>query len=170
MSNENAVPVDNSPDPGPASAATTPSSSGTDVSIRVRRKPIPRKGHTKSRRGCFNCKRRKVKCPETLPECSNCTRIGLVCEYPDTRPGSLVRLTSPGTSSSLAVLSSPSAPLQSTPTLFTPSDMRFFHHFLAAAYPPLPLLGDDIWRNVAMLSHSVSSSPRSPAPWITAAH
>lgn len=128
-----------------ASATPTPSASGPGP-IRLRRKPIPRKGHTKSRRGCLQCKRRRVKCPETLPECCNCTRIGLVCEYPSTR-------TSPA--SWLAAISSPSAPLQSTPTMFTADDMRFFHHFLLHAYPPLPILGDDIWRGVATLSHSV---------------
>lgn len=126
-----------------ASASATPSASGTELGrLPVRRRPIPRKGHTKSRRGCLNCKKRKVKCQETLPECSHCTRIGLVCEYPD------------GPSRELTI-SSPSAPLQSTPTLFTGDDMRFFHHFLVNAYPPLPLSGDDIWRDVATMSHSV---------------
>ncbi|KAK4128538.1 hypothetical protein N657DRAFT_560911 [Parathielavia appendiculata] len=123
--------------------------------MRTRRRPIPRKGHTKSRRGCFNCKRRKVKCQETLPECSNCLRIGLVCEYPDTRPRLFMDLAPSEISSSLAVMSSPSAPLQSAPTLFTPDDMRFFHHFLANAYPPLPLLGDEIWRNYDYLMHAM---------------
>ena len=46
------------------------------------RKPIPRKGHTKSRRGCYNCKRRRIKCNERHPECSHCTKAGLRCEYP----------------------------------------------------------------------------------------
>lgn len=46
------------------------------------RKPIPRKGHTKSRRGCFNCKRRRIKCNERHPECNHCIKAGLHCEYP----------------------------------------------------------------------------------------
>ncbi|KAK3904773.1 hypothetical protein C8A05DRAFT_31445 [Staphylotrichum tortipilum] len=129
----------------------TPSSPGTTIAVvPVRRRPIPRKGHTKSRRGCLNCKRRKVKCPETMPACSNCTRIGLTCEYPHLNPSSLPV----SSAASLFFLSSPSAPLQSTPTLFNSMDMRFFHHFLLAAYPPLPIQGDDIWREVAALSHS----------------
>lgn len=103
-----------------------------------RRRPIPRKGHKKSRKGCFNCKRRKVKCPETLPECANCKRNGLVCEYPP-EPSKLVL--------------SPS--LQSTPTVFSMDDLRLFQHFLFKAYPPLPILGDSIWRDVAQFSHSV---------------
>lgn len=39
------------------------------------RKPIPRKGHTKSRRGCFNCKRRRIKCSERHPECNHCIKV-----------------------------------------------------------------------------------------------
>lgn len=46
------------------------------------RKPIPRKGHTKSRRGCYNCKRRRIKCNEGHPECNHCIKAGLRCEYP----------------------------------------------------------------------------------------
>jgi hypothetical protein len=46
------------------------------------RKPVPRKGHTKSRRGCFNCKRRRIKCNEKHPECNHCIKAGLHCEYP----------------------------------------------------------------------------------------
>lgn len=108
----------------------------------TRRRPIPRKGHKKSRNGCFNCKRRKVKCPETLPACSNCMRNGLACEYPAMPPKAGPLLLSPT--------------LQSTPTVFSMDDLRFFHHFMFKAYPPLPILGDHIWRDVAQFSHSVS--------------
>ncbi len=151
-------------DAGPSPSST---SSGPEPALgtvcRVRRKPIPRKGHTKSRRGCFNCKRRKVKCQETLPACAHCTRIGLVCQYPDSVPASSLPVSSLSLaatewpSPSLGSMSSPSAALQSTPTLFTGNDMLFFHHFLVTAYPPLPIRGDDIWKNVAALSHHVGS-------------
>jgi hypothetical protein len=166
-----ADPIGDSPDPGPSPCST---SSGTELAISVRRRPIPRKGHTKSRRGCFNCKRRKVKCQETLPACSHCTRIGLVCEYPDslsrsslTASSSSSSLSSVSPDSSLVILSSPTAALQSTPTLFTGTDMLFFHHFLVTAYPPLPIRGDDIWRNVAVLSHNVCSLPWPMRLWLT---
>lgn len=42
----------------------------------------PRRYHTKSRNGCFNCKKRRIKCNEVHPECSNCGEKGLSCEYP----------------------------------------------------------------------------------------
>ncbi|KAI5949035.1 hypothetical protein KGF57_004997 [Candida theae] len=35
-----------------------------------------------SRGGCRECKRRKIKCNEAKPHCSECTRLGKVCSYP----------------------------------------------------------------------------------------
>ncbi|KAK0667544.1 hypothetical protein QBC41DRAFT_137465 [Cercophora samala] len=146
-------------DSGSTSGLETPSGSVSHISTlhagepgtttRTRRRPVPRKGHTKSRLGCFNCKRRKVKCQETIPSCSNCTRAGLVCEYPE-RP----RMASALSASRMSVAVVPTASLQSTPTVFTPEDMRYFHHFLVTAYPPLPIQGDQIWMQTASLSHS----------------
>ncbi|KAH7161978.1 hypothetical protein B0J13DRAFT_632743 [Dactylonectria estremocensis] len=49
-----------------------------------------RKGHSKSRGGCVNCKRRKVKvdflstdhaCDETKPQCAKCLCFGLPCRF-----------------------------------------------------------------------------------------
>ncbi|KAM5386485.1 hypothetical protein ACJZ2D_000448 [Fusarium nematophilum] len=48
--------------------------------IRVRRR------HTKSRNGCDNCKRRKVKCDEARPACFNCKRHGVSCSLADAAP------------------------------------------------------------------------------------
>ncbi|KAH7144204.1 hypothetical protein B0J13DRAFT_475115 [Dactylonectria estremocensis] len=125
--------------PSPASSVPT-SSSEDGPPARPRRRPIPRKGHTKSRRGCLNCKRRKVKCPETLPCCGPCERLGLACEYLENVEA--------------AVVPAPAQALQATPTQFTMEDLRFFQHFLFHAYPPLPLKGDSVWQEVAALSHS----------------
>ncbi|KAE8384581.1 hypothetical protein ETB97_006406 [Aspergillus alliaceus] len=41
----------------------------------------PRRSHKKSRNGCDQCKKRRVKCDEADP-CLNCTRRGLACSYP----------------------------------------------------------------------------------------
>ena len=35
-----------------------------------------RRVHTKSRLGCHTCKKRKVKCSETWPSCTNCIKRG----------------------------------------------------------------------------------------------
>jgi hypothetical protein len=127
-----------------------------------------RKGHRKSREGCFNCKRRKIKvcitlssmgcltksqCQETQPACENCTKKNLNCSYP--APKTLKAL-----QGSLLYASSPiaSVNLQGTPTIFTLTDMRLFHHFLMDAYPHLPVGNDSAWLSqVPLIAHHVSS-------------
>ncbi|KAF2467092.1 uncharacterized protein BDR25DRAFT_235870 [Lindgomyces ingoldianus] len=105
------------------------------------RKPIPRKGHTKSRRGCFNCKRRRIKCNEKHPECNHCIKAGLQCEY----PANIIQTTqrAPSSPSPQEMVN-----LRSMPGMFTLKDMRLFHHFLITAYPHLPVGADKIWITV----------------------
>ncbi|KAF4970933.1 hypothetical protein FSARC_2129 [Fusarium sarcochroum] len=67
--------------------ATPPSStsgSGGELVVQqsTQKQRLERRGHTKSRRGCYNCKRRRIKCQETRPACGHCTKTGLKCEYP----------------------------------------------------------------------------------------
>ncbi|KIM98601.1 hypothetical protein OIDMADRAFT_181899 [Oidiodendron maius Zn] len=40
-----------------------------------------RRTHTKSRGGCLECKRRKIKCNEEKPICSGCVKRCIPCEY-----------------------------------------------------------------------------------------
>ncbi|KAB5566453.1 hypothetical protein GE09DRAFT_1055998 [Coniochaeta sp. 2T2.1] len=136
-----------------ADIITTSSITTTTAVVKPKRRPIPRKGHTKSRNGCLNCKRRKVKCQETLPECGHCVRIGLRCQYPPEKPSSTTLIYLSSSSPFSVSTPSPALPLQATPT-FTPTDMRFFAHFLLKAYPPLPIHGAPIWQGeVAQISH-----------------
>ncbi|VUC37525.1 unnamed protein product, partial [Clonostachys rosea] len=117
----------------------SPSENGTAPrdEIVANRKIIPRRGHTKSRRGCLTCKRRRVKCPENTPVCHNCERLGLFCQY-EGIGHSVVR---------------PSAPLQSTGGQFSIGDFQLFHHFVLYAYPPLPIQGKAVWDGVCQVSH-----------------
>ncbi|KAH8593052.1 hypothetical protein B0O99DRAFT_627941 [Bisporella sp. PMI_857] len=41
----------------------------------------PRRMHKKSRHGCDQCKKRRVKCDEVSPTCSNCTSRETECHY-----------------------------------------------------------------------------------------
>ncbi|KAE9364192.1 hypothetical protein N431DRAFT_388147 [Stipitochalara longipes BDJ] len=41
----------------------------------------PRRSHHKSRNGCFECKRRRVKCDELRPSCARCTLLLGKCSY-----------------------------------------------------------------------------------------
>lgn len=40
----------------------------------------PKRG--RSRLGCNNCKKSKVKCDEIHPSCTRCTKRGTICSYP----------------------------------------------------------------------------------------
>lgn len=115
----------------------------------VKRRPIPRKGHTKSRRGCFSCKKRKIKCQETKPKCENCQKVGVLCEYPKPAVYSPVPSASPASH----------VQLQSTPTVFSIRDMQLFHHFLVRAYPTLPVGADTVWTmEIPKVAHEVRNS------------
>lgn len=45
-----------------------------------------RKFHNKSKTGCDNCKRRRVKCDEGKPFCKKCTNMKLECVYSPIQP------------------------------------------------------------------------------------
>ncbi|OAA80664.1 C6 transcription factor [Akanthomyces lecanii RCEF 1005] len=93
-------------------------------------KPVSRRGHSKSRLGCLNCKRRRVKCNEQRPTCSPCRRLGLLCDY----------ATAPGT-------------IQAAPSPLCLEDLRFYYQFLNTAFPSLPLRAEHTWKKCAAMSH-----------------
>ncbi|KAJ4150205.1 hypothetical protein LMH87_010964 [Akanthomyces muscarius] len=134
------------------SPGTPASSSGcSDVVTRAKRRPIPRKGHTKSRGGCANCKKRKVKCDEVTPACGACRRLGYDCLYFENKLQVKARREEP--LKALIVSQKPAKTLSCDPSWFTLDDMRFFQHFIFSAYPSLPLDGWDIWREVSQMAH-----------------
>lgn len=56
---------------------------------------LKRKYHSKSRKGCSTCKKRRVKCDESKPECGNCVRMKLACGYieePEEQPPKRAKL------------------------------------------------------------------------------
>ena len=109
-----------------------------------RRRPVPGKGHRKSRKGCVSCKGRHVKCSEELPTCRGCRRLGLECRYaPPPALPSVLR----GVSQVVAAPSSSSSS--------SLKDLFFFHHFLIEAHPPLPFGHEGVWQEVAAMSHEV---------------
>ncbi|ODA81696.1 hypothetical protein RJ55_00198 [Drechmeria coniospora] len=125
--------------PTPTSAATTDSLTSEPTAV-VRRQPtqrlrLERRGHTKSRRGCYNCKRRRIKCQENHPACDHCVRTGLRCEYP----------------SAPQIIHQPHGEIP----LFSLQDMRFFHHFLTQCYPHHPLKQEEIWTHeIPCIAHN----------------
>ncbi|OMP84448.1 Sterol regulatory element-binding protein ECM22 [Diplodia seriata] len=55
-----------------------------------------RRSHKKSRAGCRNCKKRRIKCDETKPGCQNCADFKIHCDF-DPRPPMIIE---PSSSSS----------------------------------------------------------------------
>ncbi|KAL6806381.1 hypothetical protein GGI42DRAFT_280526 [Trichoderma sp. SZMC 28013] len=126
----------------------SPSEQGSsDAVVRKSNKPLSRRGHFKSRLGCFNCKRRRVKCNELRPSCSPCCRLGLNCSYPTPASSSSASSSSSSTSSSSSL--APRAALSGIAL----EDLRFYHQFLLAAFPTLPLKAKDVWMDAAAMSH-----------------
>ncbi|SPO03425.1 related to UPC2 - regulatory protein involved in control of sterol uptake [Cephalotrichum gorgonifer] len=125
--------LSNSPnDSSSQTGGAGPSSEMVRASSAAARQRHERRGHTKSRRGCFNCKRRRIK--ETRPACGHCVKTGLKCEYP----------------SSPQVIHQPHHQIP----LFSLQDMRFFQHFLLKCYPAVPISNESVWTHeVPCLSH-----------------
>lgn len=110
---------------------------GEEMAV-VAKKPLSRRGHFKSRLGCFNCKRRRVKCNELRPSCTPCARLKLGCSYPTA--------SAPATTS-----------VRANPSVLAFEDLRFYHQFLTTAFPTLPLRSDSVWQQCAAMSHQVGS-------------
>ncbi|KAB8243975.1 hypothetical protein BDV35DRAFT_407182 [Aspergillus flavus] len=49
--------------------------------MEARRTKWSRRSHRKSRNGCGNCKRRKIKCDEVHPACGQCTSHDINCDF-----------------------------------------------------------------------------------------
>ncbi|KAL8667265.1 MAG: hypothetical protein Q9202_000838 [Teloschistes flavicans] len=42
---------------------------------------VSRRSHQKSRNGCSQCKKRRIKCDEIRPACSNCVKHSITCDF-----------------------------------------------------------------------------------------
>ncbi|KAJ8115213.1 hypothetical protein OPT61_g3095 [Boeremia exigua] len=72
--------------PEPAAAADFMDSANSSSDPSRAPAKIRRKSHRKSRNGCARCKRRRIKCDETKPECARCVEFGTVCDYNTAAP------------------------------------------------------------------------------------
>ncbi|KAH0525695.1 hypothetical protein TsFJ059_009118 [Trichoderma semiorbis] len=142
------IPCQQTPVSTDTDSATTPTAdeketrdteSNKSPPLKRKKKPVPGKGFSKSRQGCYNCKRRRVKCSEAKPECCSCNRMGLICVYPEAPRPTLKRSHNTGLSSSKSCVNL--------------NHLQFYHHFLLEAYPPAPHGAEPVWRNVAAMSH-----------------
>ncbi|KAF7715192.1 Sterol uptake control protein 2 [Penicillium ucsense] len=100
----------------------------------------PRRAHTKSRNGCDQCKRRRVKCDEKGPPCSNCISRELNCTYLKAPPrdGTAVRKRSTASASTRELeVARPLAPISpaSTPSSISGvRDLELMHKFATETF------------------------------------
>ncbi|KAL2786410.1 hypothetical protein BJX66DRAFT_312800 [Aspergillus keveii] len=90
-----------------------------------------RRSHTKSRRGCFQCKRRHVKCDEDIPRCTLCKKRGLECTYPPPTEGDGQFPSTPQGSSSANENSTHTD--ADWPVQTRLLEMKLFHHYVIDA-------------------------------------
>ncbi|KAH7304266.1 hypothetical protein B0I35DRAFT_445422 [Stachybotrys elegans] len=114
-----------------------------------------RRPHIKSRTGCRNCKRRKVKCGEERPCCRNCLRRGVACDILERLGVPNAPAHQPATTSPASTSTGSGLPQSQTPsggvggatgiTNLTMLDLELLHHYSTSTY--LTLSADPVSRN-----------------------
>ncbi|KAL0940151.1 C6 zinc finger protein [Colletotrichum truncatum] len=90
----------------------------------------PKRSHKKVRTGCTSCKRRKVKCDEKKPECSQCAKQSITCDIiAKNSRRSLVEQKSLN-------IPTPSSPL---PVNLNMLDLELIHHWTLNTYDSLTI-------------------------------
>ncbi|KAL4891145.1 hypothetical protein BDV59DRAFT_183286 [Aspergillus ambiguus] len=97
----------------------------------------PRRTHTKSRNGCDQCKKRRVKCDEQGPPCANCLSRELRCTYLNA-PSARSRPTStPPISGTQPIEPSPDVVTHSVAGPLRRRDLELMHKFSTDTYESL---------------------------------
>lgn len=125
-----------------------------------------------SRRGCKECKRRKIKCDEGSPGCNNCTRLRKSCVYETTLQ---FRIEESKESAQVRSVEAPgTAPLTAkflpTQTPYTPpvehgmldaaggAEHHLRHHYVSGEYNNLPMLAEASMHNSLLEAELVLSA------------
>ncbi|KAI8665485.1 Zn(2)-C6 fungal-type domain-containing protein [Fusarium sp. Ph1] len=122
-------------------------------------------------RGCATCRKRRVKCDESLPECLACVRMGLPC--PGARTGTFFVHAVPRPSSSHGTCSSTPRLPGPQPSRASAFDQLFVSHFVESFFgtmkpPPTPTTPSKIWLHELPV-FLASQEPSSAQPAIRAA-
>ncbi|KAF2846577.1 hypothetical protein T440DRAFT_405202 [Plenodomus tracheiphilus IPT5] len=95
---------------------------------------VKRKTHTKSRKGCFQCKQRHTKCNEARPRCANCTRLDIGCTFPPVGPDGYSTSPQPNATNDVSPTvdqSSNSSPgVQYGSSDLNIADLQLLHHWI----------------------------------------
>ncbi|KAF2489265.1 hypothetical protein BU16DRAFT_176581 [Lophium mytilinum] len=148
--------------PSGSSEASPPSHGPSQSAITTgnNRNNFPRRSHTKSRRGCRRCKQRKIKCDEVHPECGNCVKHNVPCDF---KTSGAVTVPAPASKRAISRLTVPKndaapsssssiSPTQPSLHMLEPTicatrsqipdwsdmdrmlELRIFHHYSSSAY------------------------------------
>ncbi|KAH8434293.1 Zn(II)2Cys6 transcription factor [Aspergillus melleus] len=109
-----------------------------------------RRAHRKTRTGCTNCKRRRIKCDEQKPSCSKCLQRGFKCGYLTRHPDYDSQCSNGhGASPMVAPGTATDSPQPPASTHELPMrELRLLHHFTTSTYATLSPRGHvkTIWR------------------------
>ncbi|KAK4165059.1 C6 zinc finger domain protein [Cladorrhinum sp. PSN259] len=106
-------------DPAPPASAITTITPPPQHQPQVERKYHAKRPHRKSRKGCRNCKARKVKCDEKKPACRSCVARNDTCVYPVLPLNTAVSSTSSDAGGIISA-SSPASSVATCSTSMTP--------------------------------------------------
>jgi len=120
----------------------------------------PRLAYKKSRKGCERCKARRVKCDEAHPECSNCTKHGVSCEYSSHAPFRSETMQpptenngSPSSATHPMCLADPYSEPGEITNLIEPEErreleLRLLHHFITIVTYTFPACNEKRYRDL----------------------
>ncbi|KAF1937989.1 hypothetical protein EJ02DRAFT_355534 [Clathrospora elynae] len=113
-----------------------------------------RKTHTKSRKGCVQCKQRHTKCNEARPRCGNCVRLDSNCIWPallDNYYPASPQTSPSGSASPFVEQGVPDSPdITSSGSELPIADLRLLHHWTstcAKSLHPNSAIRSDVWQN-----------------------
>ena len=116
-------------------------------------RPLTRRVHAKSRLGCLTCKRRRVKCDETQPVCTQCTRLQLSCAY--SGPSNAQQRSRQQQEQKEQHGANRSRICHSIGTALSMEQLKFYDHFIQVAHPLTPIQGRDGYLRCAAMSQEV---------------
>ncbi|KAI7159154.1 hypothetical protein KC349_g4425 [Hortaea werneckii] len=122
------------------------------------KRSLTRRPHNKSRNGCRNCKKRRVKCDESQPRCNQCSKFSIRCDFeptahndtstasPESEPSGPRRRGRPRKNWKTETSTPPPCPptLSATPDIgksdeytLNADDLELLHHYTTVTYKTL---------------------------------
>ena len=89
-----------------------------------------------------------LQCPENHPDCTQCTKRGLTCEWPE------IQIEQTGNDGKRIARAIPRQ--VDSPNTFSMEDFRLFNHFVKECHPSHPLGNEERWtHDIPSIAHNV---------------